>query len=233
MERVGGRQDTEHHGLLRPRGHPAPVRTGRPLHPLRLLLLLGVRLDQPQPQLPVDRHHRPRAGRGRAGRHQRRLRPRPRRLHLDDLPRTTGDRRRVLADLPGVGQLHRQRGGVLPAVEGDRPQNPRACHRPVRHHRAVLRQPAAQVSRAAHDRTGRVPEGRRRADRRRTAALPARRPPLRARLPGPPDPVRHRRRDPAAGQLDRPDGGTVRTSRQFHPGRQRPPGPRPPRRRRQ
>jgi len=64
------------------------VRARRHLHPLRRLPLLDLRLHQPEPDLPLDRHGRLRTGQHRASRHERGLLLRPRGLRLDDLPRT-------------------------------------------------------------------------------------------------------------------------------------------------
>ena len=61
------------------------------------------------------------------------------RLRLDDVSGTARGRRRVVADLPGVGQLHRQRRRVLHAVQADRHEDADGGDAELPHHRGVLR----------------------------------------------------------------------------------------------
>ncbi len=60
-------QGPVHDGLLHPGRHPVPLGAGRGVHLVRQLPLLGVRPDQPEPPVHVDRDDRP-------GRHRRRPR---------------------------------------------------------------------------------------------------------------------------------------------------------------
>ena len=113
------------HGLFHPRGPAVPLRAGRRVHGLRRLLLLDLRPDQPEPAVPVQRHQRAFGGRRQQDRgrqpdrgDQRDCR-RGERLqdlqgpHLADLRRAAAGGRRLLAHLPGVRQLRRQRPGLL------------------------------------------------------------------------------------------------------------------------
>ena len=147
--RLGPRQVCRDDDVLRPRRHPAAVRAGGHVHHLRRLPLLGLRVHEPEPQLPVVRHDGFRARKQPTRGDERGLLLRPRRLRVADLPRTAGEGWRLLADLSGVGQLHRQRRGVLPDLQADRSQDARCGGRQLSHHGGVLRLAGPEDARGA------------------------------------------------------------------------------------